>query len=109
MKLDNRKPQVWKQTDENLRVHEVEEFPTVLWHGGFPGHSLRGRGTGRSKSFDTFPLLVNDKVFRERRRRRRRRAGPFQRIFAFISVLAILSFRGFGGRRNRNVWNGPSL
>jgi hypothetical protein len=26
-------------------------------------------GTGRSKFFDTFPLLVDDKVFRKRRRR----------------------------------------
>jgi hypothetical protein len=69
MKLDNRKPHIWKQTDEHPLVHEVKEFSTILWHGGFPGHSLRGRGTGRSKSFDTFHLLVNDKVFREHRRR----------------------------------------
>jgi hypothetical protein len=55
--------------DEHSRVHEVEEFSAVLWHEGFPGHSLRGRGTGRSKFFNTFPLLVHDKVFRKRRRR----------------------------------------
>jgi hypothetical protein len=57
------------KTNEHSRVHEVEEFSTILWHGGFPGHSLRGRGAGRSKTFDMFPLLVNDKVFRKRRRR----------------------------------------
>jgi hypothetical protein len=33
------------------------------------GHGLRGRGTGGSKFFDAFPLLVHDKIFRKRRRR----------------------------------------
>jgi hypothetical protein len=55
--------------DEHSRVHEIEEFSTALWHGGFPSHSLRGRGAGRSKYFGTFPFLVNDKIFRQRRRR----------------------------------------
>jgi hypothetical protein len=66
-------------------------------------------GTRRSELLDTFPLLVNAKIFRKRRRRRRRRAGPFQRIFAFVSVLAVLSLGGFGGSRNRHILNGPSL
>jgi hypothetical protein len=55
--------------DEHSRVHAVEEFSAVLWFEGFSGHSLRGGGTGRSKFFDTFPLLVHDNVFRKRRRR----------------------------------------
>jgi hypothetical protein len=66
-------------------------------------------GTQRSKLLDTFPLLVNTKIFRPRRRRRHRRAGPFQRIFAFVSILAVLSLGGFGGSRNRIILNGPSL
>jgi hypothetical protein len=56
-----------------------------------------------------FPLLVNAKIFRKRKRRRHRRAGPFQRIFAFVSVLAVLSLGGFRGSRNRHILNGPSL
>jgi hypothetical protein len=35
--------------------------------------------------------------------------GPFQRIFAFVSISAVLGLGGFGGRGNRNMWNGPSL
>jgi hypothetical protein len=54
--------------DEHSRVHEIEEFSAVLWHGGFPSHSLRGSGAGRSKYFGTFSLLVDDKIFRQRRR-----------------------------------------
>jgi hypothetical protein len=64
--------------DEHSRVHEIEEFSTVLWHGGFPSHSLRGGGAGRSKYFGTFSLLVNDKIIRQRRRRECRQTGPFQ-------------------------------
>jgi hypothetical protein len=55
------------------------------------------------------PLLVNAMIFRKRRGRRRRRAGIFWRIFAFISILAILNLGGFGGSRNMNILNIPSL
>jgi hypothetical protein len=54
--------------DEHARVHEIEEFSAVLWHRGFPSHSLRGSGTGRRKYFGMFSLLVDDKIFRQRRR-----------------------------------------
>jgi hypothetical protein len=30
-------------------------------------------------------------------------------MFAFVSISAVLSLGGFGGLRNRNMWNGPSL
>jgi hypothetical protein len=65
-------------------------------------------GTQRSELLDTFPLLVNAKIFRKRRTRRRR-ASPFQRIFTFVSILAILSLGGFEGSGNRHILNGPSL
>jgi hypothetical protein len=55
--------------DEHSRVYEIEEFSAVLWHGGFSSHSLRGSGAGRSKYFGMFSLLVDDKIFRQRRRR----------------------------------------
>jgi hypothetical protein len=98
-----------KQTGKHSRVHVVEEFSTILWLEGFPSHSLRGGGTGRSYFFDTFPLPVHDNVFRKGRRRRRRRTRPFQRILAFISIMAVLSPGGFGGCRNRNMLNVPSF
>jgi hypothetical protein len=66
-------------------------------------------GTRRSELLDTFPLPVKAKIFRKRRRRRRSRTGPFQRIFAFISVLAVLSLGGFRGSGNRHILNGSSL
>jgi hypothetical protein len=97
------------QTGKHSRVHVVEEFYTILWFEGFPSHSLRGGGTGRSNFFDMFPLPVHNNVFRKSRRGRRRRTGPFQRILAFVSILAILSLGGFGGRRNRNMLNVPSF
>jgi hypothetical protein len=98
-----------KQIGEHSRVHVVEEFSTILWLEGFPSHSLRGGGTGRSNFFDTFPLPVHDNVFRKSRRRRRRRTGPFQQILAFVSILAVLSLGGFRCRRNRNMLNVPSF
>jgi hypothetical protein len=55
------------------------------------------------------PLLIKSKIFGKRRRRRRSRAGSFQRIFGFISVLAVLSFGGFGRSRNRISLNGSFL
>jgi hypothetical protein len=48
-------------------------------------------------------------IFRKRRGRRHHRAGIFQRIFAFISILAVLNLGSFGGSRNRNILNVPSL
>jgi hypothetical protein len=66
-------------------------------------------GTRRSELLDTLSLLVNAKIFRKCRRRRCRRAGPFQLIFAFVSILAVLSLGGFGGSENRHILNGPSL
>jgi hypothetical protein len=66
-------------------------------------------GTPRSELLDTFPLLINAKIFRKHRRRRRRRAGPFQQIFAFVSILVVLSLGGFRGSENRHILNGPSL
>jgi hypothetical protein len=56
-----------------------------------------------------FPFLVETKVFGKCRRRRHSQTSPFQRIFGFISVVAILSLGGFGGRRNRHILNGSSL
>jgi hypothetical protein len=56
-----------------------------------------------------FLLLVNAKIFRKSRRKRCRQAGPFQRIFAFISVLAVLSLGGFRGSGNRHILNGSSF
>jgi hypothetical protein len=52
---------------------------------------------------------METKVFGKCRRRRRSRSGPFQRIFGFISVLAVLSLGGFGGSGNRHILNGSSL
>jgi hypothetical protein len=66
-------------------------------------------GTQRSELLDMFPFLVNAKIFRKCRRRRRRRAGPFQRIFAFVSVLTVLSLGRFRGSGNRHILNGPSF
>jgi hypothetical protein len=96
-----------KQTGEYSRVHVVEEFSTILWLERFPSRSLRGGGTGRSNFFNTFPLPVHDNIFRKSRRRRHHRTGPFQRILAFVSIMAVLSLGGFGGRRNRNMLNVP--
>jgi hypothetical protein len=56
-----------------------------------------------------FPLLVKTNIFRKCRRRRHSRTSPFQRIFAFISILVVLSLGGFGGSGNRHILNGPSL
>jgi hypothetical protein len=67
------------------------------------------RGTRRKELRHTFPLLIETKVFRKCRRRRRSRTGPFQRIFGFISVLAVLSLGGFGGSGDRHILNGSSL
>jgi hypothetical protein len=66
-------------------------------------------GTRRRELLDTFPLLVKAKIFEKCRRRRRSRTGPFQRIFTFISVLAILSLGGFRGSGNGHILNGSSL
>jgi hypothetical protein len=98
-----------KQTGEHSRVHVVEELSAILWLEGFPSHSLRGGGTGRSNFFDTFPLPVHDNVFRKSRRRRRCRTRPFQRILAFVSIMDVLSLGGFRGHRNRNILNVPSF
>jgi hypothetical protein len=81
----------------------------VLYNKGLPGHSFVSRGTQRSELLDAFPLLVNAKIFRKCRRRQRHRAGPFQRIFAFVSVLTILSFGGFICSVDRNIMNRSSL
>jgi hypothetical protein len=67
------------------------------------------RGTRRKALPDTFPLLVETKILKKCRRRRRSRAGSFQRIFGFISILAVLSLGGFRCSRNRNILNGSSL
>jgi hypothetical protein len=66
------------------------------------------QSTRRKELCYTLPLLVNATIFRKRRGRRRRRAGIFQRIFAFISILAVLNLGGFEGSRNRNILNVPS-
>jgi hypothetical protein len=66
-------------------------------------------GTRRKELLDTFPFLIETKIFGKCRRRRHSRAGPFQRIFGFISVLAVLSLRVFGCSRNKNILNGSSL
>jgi hypothetical protein len=66
-------------------------------------------GTRRKELFDTFPLLIETKIFRKCRRRRRSRASSFQRIFGFVSILTVLSLGGFGCSRNRYILNGPSL
>jgi hypothetical protein len=87
----------------------VKNFLLVLQTKGLPVHSFVSGGTRRSKLLDTFPLPVNAKIFRKGRRRRCHRAGPLQRIFAFISILAVLSFGGFGSSGNRHILNGPSL
>jgi hypothetical protein len=55
------------------------------------------------------PLLIKTKVFGKCRRRRRSRAGPFQRIFGFVSFLAVLNLRGFGGSGNGHILKGSSL
>jgi hypothetical protein len=66
-------------------------------------------GTRRKELLDTFPLLVEAKIFRKCRRRRHSRAGSFQRIFSFIFVLAVLSLGGFRRSRDRNILNRSSL
>jgi hypothetical protein len=66
-------------------------------------------GTQRKELHHKFPLLIETKVFGKCRRRRRSRTGPFQRIFSFISVLAIPSLGGFGGSGNRHILDGSSL
>jgi hypothetical protein len=66
-------------------------------------------GTRRKELRHTFPLLIETKVFRKCRRRRRSRTGPFQRIFGFVSVLAVHSLGGFRGSGNRLILNGSSL
>jgi hypothetical protein len=66
-------------------------------------------GTQRKELLDTFPLLVEAKIFGKCRRRRRSRAGSYQRIFGFISVLAVLSLGGFRRSRDRNILNRSSL
>jgi hypothetical protein len=68
-----------------------------------------GGGTRRKKLLDTFSLLIETKIFGKCRRRRRSRAGSFQRILSFISVLAVLSLGGFKRSRDRNILNGSSL
>jgi hypothetical protein len=55
------------------------------------------------------PLLIKTKVFGKCRRRRRSRTGPFQRIFGFVSFLAILSLGGFEGSGNGDILKGSSL
>jgi hypothetical protein len=55
------------------------------------------------------PLLIKTKVFEKCRRRRRSRAGPFQRIFGFVSLLVVLSLGGFRGSRNGHILKGSSL
>jgi hypothetical protein len=66
-------------------------------------------GTQRKELCHTFPLLIETKVFGKCRRRRCSRTGPFQRIFAFISILAVLSLVEFGGSGNRHILNVSSL
>jgi hypothetical protein len=67
------------------------------------------RGSQRKELLHTFPLLIETKVFEKCRRRQCSRTGTFQRIFGFISVLAVLSLEGFGGSGNRHILNGSSL
>jgi hypothetical protein len=81
----------------------------ILWCGGLPNHSRVRRSTRRKKLCHPLPLLVNITIFRKRRGRRHHRTGIFQRIFACISILAVLNLRGFGGSRDRNILNVPSL
>jgi hypothetical protein len=63
------------------------------------------RGTRRKEPLNTFPLLIETKIFGKCRRRRRSRAGSFQQIFGFIFVLAVLSLKGFRRSRDRSILN----
>jgi hypothetical protein len=56
-----------------------------------------------------FPLLIKDKIFGKCRQRRRSRAGSFQRIFGFLSILAVLSLGGFRRSIDKNILNRSSL
>jgi hypothetical protein len=94
---------------EHSRVHEVEKLYVILRRGGLPDYSRARRSTRRKELCHPLPLLVNATIFRKRRGRRHHRAGIFQRIFAFIYILAVLNLRGFGGSRNRNILNISSL
>jgi hypothetical protein len=66
-------------------------------------------GTRRNELLNTFPLLIEAKIFGKCRRRRRSRAGSFQRIFGLIFILAILGLGGFRRSRDRNILNRSSL
>jgi hypothetical protein len=66
-------------------------------------------GTRIKELLDTFPLLIETKIFGKCGRRRRSRTGSFQRIFGFISILAVLSLWGFGRNKDRNSLNRSSL
>jgi hypothetical protein len=92
-----------------LRVQEVKKLYSFLQHRGLPDHILVRRSTQRKEPSHMLPLLIKNKVFRKCRRRRRSRAGPFQRIFGFVSFLAVLSLGGFGGSRNGHILKGSSL
>jgi hypothetical protein len=68
---------------------------------GFIGCSSLDGGTRRSEFFDTFPLFINNKIFRQCRRRRRRRARLIVRYFDIILVLIFFSLGGFGNSRSK--------
>jgi hypothetical protein len=93
-----------KKSAKNSRVQGIKKLFFFLLNRGLPGHILE-----RKELRHTFPLLIKTKVFGKCRRRRRSRTGPFQRIFVFISVLAVLSLGGFRGSGNRHILNGSSL
>jgi hypothetical protein len=94
---------------KNLHVQGVEKLFFILQSRGLTGHTLVSGGTRRKELLNTFPFLVETKIFGKCMRRRRSRTGPFQRIFGFISVVAVLSLGGFGGSRNMHILNGSSL
>jgi hypothetical protein len=107
--VDKEKKKYMKTAAKYSRVQEVEKLYSFLQHEGLPDHILVRRSTRRKELHHMLPLLIKTKVFGKCRRRRRSRAGLFQRIFGFISFLAVLSLRGFGGSRNGHILKGSSL
>jgi hypothetical protein len=68
---------------------------------GFTGRSSLDGGTRGSELFDTFPFLVDNKIFKKCRGRRCRRARLILRYFDVISILIFFSLGGFGNSRSQ--------
>jgi hypothetical protein len=76
---------------------------------GFTSRSSLDGGTRGSELFDTFPFLIDNKIFRKCRGRRRRRDNLIFRYFDVISVLIFFSLRGFRNNRSQIRQKRPLL